>query len=90
MVVMFVFVRRQFVLVYLDDIVVFLKLSQDRIEEVTYVLRLLYKTGVFLKFNECKVVTEIIKYLSHVIRHGRLWLVERTTDNVPKLEHPTT
>lgn len=75
----------QFALLFLDDIVVFLKPTQDHIDQVRRVLQLLYRASVTLKLKECKLYAEQIDYLGHVIRPGCLELSEHTTDAVVKL-----
>lgn len=84
------FVRWQFALVYLDVIVVFSKSSADHIKQVRRVSLLFYEAVVTLKPKRCKFFAETIDYLYHVNPNGRLKPARHTTDDVAKLEDPTT
>lgn len=70
--VSFAFVRWQVALIYMDDIVLFLRSPAESIELVRLVLRLLYKAGNTLKMQECKLFVETIHNPSHAIRASRL------------------
>lgn len=60
-------VRWQSGLVYLDNIVVFAKSSQNHIEQVRRVSRLLYGAGVTLKLKKCKFFAYTINYYATLL-----------------------
>lgn len=83
-------IRLQFALVYLDNIIVFAKSHQDRIEQDRHVLRLLCKAWATLKLRRYKFFVETMDCLCHVNRPGSLDFAEHTTSAVTKRDHPTT
>lgn len=66
--VMHASVRRQFVLVYLDDIFLFSESPKDHSEQVRRVLRPMITAAISLKFREFKLLPEAIDFLGHVMR----------------------
>jgi transposase InsO family protein len=57
----------EFVLVYLDDIIVFSKTEDDHIRHLRTVFDLLAKEGLKLKLSKCDFFKTTIKYLGHII-----------------------
>lgn len=73
----------------LDDIVVFSTTLPQHIESVRRFLLLLYSAGAILKLKQCKLFTDTIDHLGHVIHPKRLKLVFHTTDAIRGLpKHP--
>lgn len=77
-------------MVFLDDIVLLSKSTEDHIKKVRHVPRLQSKAGVTVKLNRHKLLTETTYYLDRVIRPGRVELSEYTTEAVAKLEYPAS
>lgn len=82
-------VKWQFTLFYLDDIVVFSRLPNERIDQVRQVLTLLRNAGVTLKLRKCEFFTNSIDFLGHVIRPGQLEVSSHTVDVIRDLKPPT-
>lgn len=80
----------QLALVYPDDIVVFSKSRQDHIEQIRRVLKVPEKAGAAFTLKNCKLFSETVDHLDHVIQTGRPKLAYYTTDAVTKLEHCTS
>lgn len=74
----------------MDDIVVLSKIVHDHLVHLLLVLRLLQIAAVTLKLKITLSFAEIINYLSHVIRPGRLELAETTTKDIRELQEPAT
>lgn len=74
---------------YLNEIVVFLKNSNNKMAHLQQVLALLRDVGFTLKLKNCSFFSAFIDYLGHVIRQGRLGLSEVTSISVRKLKDPT-
>lgn len=81
-------VKRQFVLKYLDDIVVPYKTPEQPIEHVRKVLSLLNSAGAAFKLSKCNFFTYIIAYLYLVIHPRQLEPVFHITDAILGLKPP--
>lgn len=71
------------------DIFMFSRSPQDHIDQVRYVLRLLYRAGVTLKLKRYKFFAEVIDHSGQFIRPVCVELAEHSTDTVTKLDHRT-
>ena len=60
----------QFVVVYLDDILVFSKRQEDHVEHVRIVLKVLLDNGLYCKFSKCEFHVETVEFLGYVIGKG--------------------
>lgn len=76
-------------LVFLTDIVVFLKSDVNRTGQVRRVLRLLYEAEVTLRQKKFRFFAATKHYLVHVILLGCLELAQPPTDAAAKLKQPT-
>lgn len=77
-------------LVYLVDVVEFLRTLDENVDHVRLVLTLLYDPGVTLNLEKCKCFTNRIYKLSYVNRPGRLAESTRTTDAICRIQYPTS
>ena len=57
----------RFVLVYLDDILVYSRTSQQHVEHVRCVLEILRKNRFYAKLKKCQFMTNQLLYLGHII-----------------------
>jgi len=62
----------EFVLVYLDDILVFSKSWVEHECHVKKVLDVLKKEKLFVKFSKCEFEKTSLGYLGHIVSHGQL------------------
>jgi hypothetical protein len=60
---------RKFVLVFMDDILVFNKSLDEHIEHVRVVFQILLENQLFIKFSKCTFAQQTISYLGHIISH---------------------
>jgi hypothetical protein len=58
---------RKFVLVFMDDILMYRPTLEDHIEHLTLVFQVLAKHQFFIKKSKCLFAQESLEYLSHVI-----------------------
>jgi hypothetical protein len=62
---------RKFVLVFMDDILIFRKTIDEHIEHVRLVFQTLHDNTLFIKFRKCTFAQQHISYLGHIIsQHG--------------------
>jgi len=81
-------VKWQICLVYLDDVIVFSGSPEEHLQHVEEVLTLLGNTGVTLKASKCHFFPEEVEYLGHVIRPGRVHVLEKNVRALRGLRYP--
>ena len=59
-----------FVAVYIDDVLVFLRTLSDHIQHLKLVIGRLQEVGLKLKLRKCHFIREEVEYLGHVITPG--------------------
>jgi hypothetical protein len=57
-----------FIVVYLNDILIYLKLKEEHIKYVKLVLKKLKKNNLLLKLEKCNFYKKEVKFLRHLIR----------------------
>jgi hypothetical protein len=57
----------KFVLVFIDDILVYSKIEEEHKENLRTVLQILRKHKLYAKFDKCDFYQKEIQYLGHVI-----------------------
>ena len=77
-------------LVYIDDVIIFSRDSEEHLRHVEEVLSTLHKAGVTLKLPKCEFFTDKVKYLGHVIKPGKLEIDATSTAALKQMEHPST
>jgi hypothetical protein len=58
---------RQFVLIFMDDILVFSKSLGEHVEHLKKVFQILQDHELFIKFSKCAFAQQKISYLGHII-----------------------
>ena len=56
-----------FVVVFIDDILIYSKNKQEHEEHLNIVLQVLREQKLYAKFNKCDVFKDMIQYLEHVV-----------------------
>ncbi len=77
-------------LVYLEDVIIFSSSKEEDINHLDGVLSALGRATVSLKAPKCHFFKKSVDYMGHVIRPGRLSLVEKNTQALKEAKHPTT
>jgi mannitol/fructose-specific phosphotransferase system IIA component len=62
----------KFVLVYLDDILVFSKTQEEHLEHLRKVLELLVEHKFYAKLSKCKFFQHELEYLGHLVGQDAL------------------
>eukprot|EP00253_Pinus_taeda_P013672 PITA_13672 len=60
----------EFVLVFFDDIIVYIKSWKDHVEHVDRLLQLLEEKQLYAKRSKCSFGLEEVEYLGHIVPHG--------------------
>jgi hypothetical protein len=58
---------RRFVLVFMDDILIYSKSMKDHIEHIRLVFQVLKENNLYIKFKKCTFAQQSISYLGHII-----------------------
>ena len=61
-----------FVIIYLDDILIFSKSREEHVRHVKQVLDVLKKENLFLKLSKCEFGNTSLVYLGHIVGEGKL------------------
>jgi len=77
-------------LVYLDDVIVFSRSPEEHLQHLDEVMTRLGKAGVTLKEAKCHFFQEEVEYLGHVIRPGRVHVLEKNIPALRDLRYPET
>ena len=77
-------VRWQSCLIYLDDVIIFSRTTEEHLQHVDEILTLLRNAGVTLKLKKCEFFQPRVDYLGHVIETGKLYVA---TENTKSFTH---
>ena len=81
-------VKWQTCLIYLDDVIVFGKSTEQHLKDVDEVLTLLGDAGVSLKIRKCEFFQPRVNYLGHVITPGKLSIATNRVAGFEKAKFP--
>ena len=80
----------QFVVVYLDDILVFSKRQEDHVEHVRIVLKVLLDNGLYCKFSKCEFHVETVEFLGYVIGKGGVSMNQKKVEVIMNWKVPSS
>jgi hypothetical protein len=60
----------KFVVIFIDDILIYSKDPQEHVEHLRIVLEILREKKLFAKFSKCEFWLDEVKFLGHVISQG--------------------
>jgi len=83
-----VVVKWQICLVYLDDVIVLSRSPEKHLQHLDEVLQRLGKAGATLKMAKCHFFQEEVGYLGHVIKPGRVHVLEKNLRALRGLRYP--
>jgi len=83
-------VRWQICLVYLDDVIGFSRSPEEHLQHLDEVLTGREKAGSTLKAAKCHLFHEEVEYFGHVIRPGRVNVLEKNLRALTGLRYPET
>ncbi|KAE8701616.1 Detected protein of unknown function [Hibiscus syriacus] len=79
----------KFMVVYLDDIVVYSNSMEENIDHLRIVFKILRENELYVKKEKCTFSTEEIYFLGHVIGHGKLLMDGNKIEAIREWEPPT-
>ncbi|XP_012844529.1 PREDICTED: uncharacterized protein LOC105964566 [Erythranthe guttata] len=79
----------RFVVVYLDDIVVYSDTMEEHVNHLRTVFQLLRENELFVKKEKCEFAKEEVQFLGHIIGHGRLQMDGAKIKAITEWEPPT-
>ncbi|XP_054818995.1 uncharacterized protein LOC129318287 [Prosopis cineraria] len=80
----------RFVVVYLDDIVVYSNTLEEHVEHLQIVFKTLRENELYVKKEKCSFAMEEVSFLGHVISHGCLKMDEKKVQAIKEWEPPTS
>lgn len=80
----------QFVVVYLDDILIYSASHEEHLEHVKKVLEVLRENKLYAKPEKCAFGTQEVEFCGHVVGHGQVRPVQQKLDVIRQWPRPTT
>ena len=81
-------VRWQSCLIYLDDVIVFSRSTDEHLRHVDEIITLLQRAGITLKVTKCSFFQPKVDYLGHVITPGKLPVATENTKPFAHAQFP--
>ncbi|KAE8654205.1 hypothetical protein F3Y22_tig00117056pilonHSYRG01112 [Hibiscus syriacus] len=79
----------QFMVVYLDDIVVYSNSIGEHVDHLRIVFKILRENELYVKKEKCTFATEEVHFLGYVIDHGKLLMDKNKIKAITEWEPPT-
>ncbi|XP_016172831.1 uncharacterized protein LOC107615247 [Arachis ipaensis] len=80
----------KFMVIFIDDILVYSKTVKEPEEHLRIVLQILKERKLYSKLSKCKFWKEEVKFLSHVVSKGGIVVDHSKVEAVMEWERPTT
>ena len=79
-----------FVIVYLDDIIIFSKTPQEHLSHIHMVFEKLKSANLSMMKSKCSFFSKEIQYLGHILRATGIWTLPSKTRAIQHMNPPTT
>ncbi|KAL0454954.1 UNVERIFIED_CONTAM: Retrovirus-related Pol polyprotein from transposon.6 [Sesamum latifolium] len=79
----------EFVVVYLDDIVIYSRTLAEHVEHLRQVLARLCKYELYAKVSKCSFAQEIISFLGHIVERGRIRMDPEKVQAIEEWQPPS-
>lgn len=83
-------IKRQYALIHIEVIIVFMKTPKGHLQHIGEVLKLQSIDGMTISLKKCSFCSETIDYLGHVIAPGKLHVAIRNTEAIRAPQYTTT
>ncbi|XP_072087272.1 uncharacterized protein [Arachis hypogaea] len=80
----------KFVVIFIDDILVYSKMAKEHEEHLRIVLQILKEQKLYAKWSKCEFWKEEVKFLGHVVSKGGIAVDPSKVEAVIEWERPTT
>ncbi|XP_072088336.1 uncharacterized protein [Arachis hypogaea] len=79
----------KFMVVFIDDILVYFKTVKEHEEHLRIMLQILKERKLYAKFSKCEFWKEEVKFLGHMVSKGRIAIDPSEVEAVMEWERPT-
>ncbi|XP_039038705.1 uncharacterized protein LOC120176331 [Hibiscus syriacus] len=79
----------RFVVVYLDDIVIYSKTLEEHVEHLKQVFLVLRENELFVKEEKCSFAKTEVPFLGHIIGGGKIWMDRDKVRAIDEWQVPT-
>ncbi|GKC13176.1 putative reverse transcriptase domain-containing protein [Tanacetum coccineum] len=80
----------KFVIVFIDDILIYLTTKEDHEVHLKLVLQLLKKERLYAKFSKCEFWLQEMHFLGHMVNHNGIYVDPSNIEAVKNWKDPTT
>ncbi|GJT70994.1 putative reverse transcriptase domain-containing protein [Tanacetum coccineum] len=80
----------KFVIVFIDDILIYSNTKEDREVHLKLVLEMLKKERLYAKFSKCKFWLQEVHFLGHVVNHNGIHVDPSKIEAIKNWKAPTT
>ena len=79
-----------FVIIFIDDILVYSKTEEDHIKHLRIVLQKLREHKLYAKFSKCEFWITEVSFLGHILSHNGIFMHPSNIEDVVEWVTPTT
>ncbi len=83
------FIKERFVIVYLDDILIFSKNAHEHWQHLTKVFKALRENKLYAKPSKCLLAVEELEFCGHLVGHGQVQPLRSKIDMIVNWPTPT-